>query len=541
MNKKEVHAEDLSQFHGDCELDREGKMSGIYLIPNGGSCRYSLSMQKIGSDYPVRGSLSLLDPATGQVMKVRKDRKHSEANSDPIADSKKEATKVDARIALYSASADGEDLRQLVADKARQLYNKYSLLMLDSTKKNVPLEQMTFSTAVNIYGQEYICHETQSADAQHNRNLRLIKVSGFISNTPISGLSLNNVKDVCKKIGGNWRPYINEAKKFVDYALRLTHNSPDVNIFRDYLERHPEKPKDNVSDFQKNAANSDILSADEESTLNQLILANIDNGILIGITLIKEGGLKTVEACELCWEDISYPEQFPDFVLVDFHRENVSGATHDYSFLMFPFGSAVLKERRAWLQQQGYSEEDIESMPVASADGNPCEKLEPGKLSNFCRAILHSAGAGYAKLAAQHDKEIGGGVKLLLNTYAYRLNDVCNLRNDPGVVAFMQHKSLYNMLQANNYRSFTDPIARHYIATALRRDTFRLAPQKQRKNTVRSKKLDSGKEVRVVSNSPQEKTSFLVKIRCKTGHPVEIESKLGCRIAFVDSLDHEAS
>lgn len=541
MNKKEVHAEDLSQFHGDYELDREGKMSGIYSVPNGGCCRYSLSLQKIGSDYLVRGSLSLLDPATGLVMKVRKDRKRCEDDSDAAADSKKESTKVDARIALYSASADGEDLRQLVADKARLLYNKYNLLLLDSAKKNVPLERMTFSTAVNIYGQEYICYGTRSVDAQHDRHLRLIKVSGFISNTPISGLSLNNVKDVCKKIGGNWRPYINEAKKFIDFALRLTHNSPDVNIFRDYLERNPEKPKDNASDLQKNAANSDILSAVEESTLNQFILPNVHIGMLIGVTLIKEGGLSTSEACELRWKDISYPEEFLGLALVDFHRENVSGATHDYSFLMFPFGSAVLKERRAWLQQQGYSEEDIEVMPVASANGNPCERLKPSKLSNFCRAILHSAGAGYAKLAAQHDKEVGGGVKLLLNTYAYRLNDVCNLRNDPGVVAFMQHKSLYNMLQANNYRSFTDPIARHYIATALRRDTFRLATQKQRKNTVRSKKLDSGKEVRVVSNSPQEKTSFLIKIRCKAGHPVEIESKLGCRIAFVNPSNHEAS
>lgn len=539
MNKKEVHAEDLSQFHGNHGLDREGKMSGIYSVPNGGCCRYSLCLQKAGSSYLVRGSLSLLDPATGQVMKVRKDRKRSENDSDSVANSKKESTKVDARIALYSASADEEDLRQLVADKARLLYNKYSLLLLDSTKKNVPLERMTFSTAVNIFSPQYLNYKTKSADEQHKRDLRLIKVSEYISNTPISGLSLNNIKDVCKKIGGNWHPYINEAKTFLDYALRLTHNSPNVNVFQDYLDRHPETPKDDVLDLQKSAANSDILSAVEESTLNQFILPNVHIGMLIGVTLIKEAGLSTSEACELRWKDISYPEEFLGLALVDFHRENVSGATHDYSFLMFPFGSAVLKERRAWLQQQGYSEEDIEVMPVASANGNPCERLKPSKLSNFCRAILHSAGAGYAKLAAQHDKEVGGGVKLLLNTYAYRLSDVCNLRNDPGVVAFMQHKSLYNMLQANNYRSFTDPIARHYIATALRRDTFRLVPQKQRKNTVRIKKLGSGKEVRVVSNSPQEKTSFLLKIRCKAGHPVEIESKLGCRIASTSPLKNE--
>ena len=128
MKTKKISATDISRFHGDQQLNKDGRMVGTYQQENGFYTRYSLNQQEAIASYLVRGSVSLFDPKTGQVFKV-KDR------SDTKADYLTQHQDVykDARLSIMLNSNQAEDLRQAIAEKSQALCSKHMSLLLDST------------------------------------------------------------------------------------------------------------------------------------------------------------------------------------------------------------------------------------------------------------------------------------------------------------------------------------------------------------------------------------------------------------------------
>ena len=535
MNKKKPQPYDLSQFHGDTELTSDGKMEGVYSIPGGADCNYSLSTQKAGANYCVRGTISLLDPVTGRVFKVKnrlKAKCDTSSNDDGLPSYKATPSYSDARIQLYSNSKDGSDLRRLIGNKACALYNDNLLLLLDASKKYVPLERMSFPLAVRIYADKYAEKESPgSQNAQHDRKRRLTKISQIILYEAIGDISLRSVEAACKSIGSNWREYIHEASIFLDKVMLFKHESLETNIFTDYLDRHPQRGPNKKPNHPKDVANSDILSVDEERELNRLIMSNISDGTFIALSLVKEGGLPAKDACNLTWNDLSFPDEFPGFALVKLHLEKFSSATHDYSFLLFPFAFQVLSARKKWLQEKGYSNRQIEQMPVASNPNNEKTALASDELVRISRTVLRDCGVGYATLAALEEYKKAAGITLLHNTYQYRLNDVCLLKYDPAIVKYMRHQSLGNMLQADHYRSFNDFSARYHIATALSRDT-RFESSQLNKKPIKKTKIGGFETIVVSSPTRQDVAAATFRLRLKPGECISISSVHGCVLSI---------
>lgn len=529
MKTKKISATDISRFHGDQQLNKDGRMVGTYQQENGFYTRYSLNQQEAIASYLVRGSVSLFDPKTGQVLKV-KDR--SDTKADYLTQN--QDVYKDARLSIMLNSNQAEDLRQAIAEKSQALCSKHMSLLLDSTAKSVPSEQMTLLVAIALFGNQYVQSRSKSAEAQHTRMLRLDRVANLIPQQKLGSLSLRVVKKACQELGDQWRKYVQEASSFVDYIFHLRRDASGHNAFQDYLERHPKEVKRNHQKAAKKAVNSDILSLEKEQKLNELISNNICNGCLIGILLVKEAGFSAAEACALTWKDVLPIKSIPDALWISHHHKDSAGATHNYSFPIVGFSVEILRARKSWLLSQGFSVEEIADMRVASSEKNPSIPLEPKDLTFTCRKVLRHFKVDYATLTGLQEYRSGAGITLLLRTYKHRLEDVCGLKNDPAAVTFLQHKSLSNSVQADHYRCFTDATGIYYLTTALRRDT-RFIKEHRRVKGLRRDKQEFGEQITVLPKNSHLRTHAEFRLHLEPGQTISISAPHGC-IAAVTNL-----
>lgn len=543
MKKKTITEVDVSRFHGDLELGEKRKMVGTYDLGGGIVANYSVTQQKPTAHWLARGSVSLVDPRTGSVMKVRKRKrkgkeplaadaeKPEEETGLGIDEGSAEKKKVfeDARISVNMNSLEPEAIRSEIAKKAKKLYNRNILQIRDSAEKAVPIADMSFALAVKVYEQSYLHRKVFSDDRRHTYQLFLAKNCECLPNKAIASISLNDVKEACRKIGDNWREYIKEAEKFLDYIFAMKRNSDCKNVFTEYLSRNPTEDKKAASRYRKAAANSDVLSESEERTLNQLILSDIGNGVLVGIALVKETCFSAKVVCGLKWNSVKTIENHPNAVLVSYRMDEIAGATHDYTFPVVGFGVKVLQERRTYLKGKGFSEKQIEEMYIASKADEPKEKLDDKVLTETSRNVLHNAGVGYAVLAGLREYQVGAGIALLQQTYRDRLETACGLIRDKAAVKFLMHRSLNNMLQANHYRAMTDETARYYFLTALERNK-RCEDVIKRKRTIARQKIEGGEVITAMPENSKYRSRATFRLRLKPGQMVTVRTAHGCRV-----------
>ena len=520
--------DDPSRFQGDKKLckhpstPKKFSMSGYYELDGGYMAKYSLTKQTPSARYPVRGSVALLDPLDGNILKAKTRKKNA------VLGTPKQQKEV--RCAIDSTSEDDCILRQKIANAATRLLNDHILILTDSAEKAVAVSSMPFSLAVAIYADRYLNTKSKSPGVRHTRYLRLKKMASKLQNTPIEQLSQRTLKKACSEIGKAWREYVQESSSFLTFVYHSKRNCEVCNPFENYLNNHPTLHQRNVGKLQKSASNSDILSTAEEQTLNSELLAHPENGLYAGVSLIKDAHLSTKAACSLVWNDIIpiIPlDTCADTVLVRYQRDEITGATHCYDFPIVGIGAKILLQRKEYLLSQGYSPDAIAHMPVVSADMCPKEKLAPAALTAACRHMLRHAGVGYATLAGLREMETGGGVNLLLRTYEVKLKERCNLQDDPSLCEFLMHKSLVNSVQAAHYRSFTDASALHMMQVALRRDK-RYEQEKRPKKPIKRKKIAGGEQITALAPSSHHRSQTTFRLRLKPGQFVQLRSQYGC-------------
>lgn len=523
MNKQHTPADSPQRFHGDKALNSSGHMAGSYVLPSGIICSYTINAQSPTARYPARGSVSLLDPRTGRVMRVKKRQLGTPRNTRTVSQ---------AIAYVNSDSMDAEVLRAHIARAATALYNDHILLIADAAQKACPAGESSFTLLLAQHQQQYLARRTSRSNMATTYRHRLERVARLIGDRVVSRIPLTAIDRIIDDLGPRWREYLQESERFLNFVYDYRADSERINPFTKYLLRHPATDSRNPRRLQQKASNTDVLSLDEERNLNHRIESNIDNGILVGITLVKEGGLTSKEACHLTWAEISPMPDYPDTLLIALRKDDMAGATHNYTFPLLPFGSRTLLKRLAWLREQ-YSEEQICRMPVASAENDPTKALDPSRLTDACRTVLHNCGVGYAALAGLQDLHTGAGIHMLHATYRYRLEDVCRLRDDPGLLTFMLHHSLTNLVQADHYRSFTDPTAQHMLHTAISRDNRFDPPSRSRQPVKRKKSGHAGERVTVQAPSSTAPNHVTLKAFVQPDGELRISAPTGFRITDI--------
>lgn len=524
-----------SQFAGSLAPDSDGKIRGEYQIKG---CRaifsYSLTMQKETADYQLRGTVSLKNPDTGHVMQkhgqLKREINKRRLERGQIPYSGDHPDEGAARGSVRVKSLEPNAIKQAIHNVSMRLYDTFVLDLEDGSKKHQPVENMTFSYAVKLYADDYTYTRSKNAKSQRGHYLQLKKVGEMLGPLKISQISQNTIKDLCNQLGSTWRKYIVEARSFLNFIIAVKKESECDNKFFDYLNGHPTLVRKAAKNLQKKAVVTDILSMEEERQLNYSILENIEQSAYIGITLIKEGHLSATQACVLTWEQILFPPEAPDTVFVALRRDDTAGATHDYTFPLFPFGAQIIKKRYAFLMER-LPESKVKKAPVVSDENDYLKAMAPQTLTTLCRNILQSTGNGYAKMAGLKGLEQSSGIQLLHNTYGYRLRVVCKLNSDPAIINFQEHRVLTNSVQADCYRSFTDASARYFLLTALQRDR-RFKENRLRKRTISHKKENGQKQITLKPPMETKKSIVSVDATLNPGDKIWIRVPHGCKVSW---------
>ena len=185
-----------------------------------------------------------------------------------------------------------------------------------------------------------------------------------------------------------------------------------------------------------------------------MIAAKTEDGRYVAATLVKDAGFSAKEACALQWGDVIFNDNSYGYVCIRLRRDDIAGATHDFTRPVLPFEGEVLHRRYDYLCTQ-YSSAELAEMPVASLGTNPKKALTNKTLASFCKAILLNSGfAGFANQVQQDSEKHGAGVNILLKNYTYKLSHYCGLYADKSDVRFLLGKSVAKDVTADNYRSF---------------------------------------------------------------------------------------
>ena len=264
--------------------------------------------------------------------------------------------------------------------------------------------------------------------------------------------------------------------------------------------------------------------------MNREILDNIDRGEYIGLMLMKEAGLTAQAACQINWSDINLPDTEPDVAYVRYRRDDLAGATHDYSFPIVGFGAWVLRQRWAWVMARLPAGTKIENRPVVTETNSTVRRLSSKTLMTCCRRVMKGLGVGYAQMIGRKAGQHGAGVRMLNNTYKHRLESICGLSDSSAVVKFLQHIQLSNSVLADHYRSLTDETGRWYLTTALRKDR-RFVENPQRKRNVRRERVDETEVTHIAPQDARYPTQATIKANLRDGEELVISAPHGLRIS----------
>ncbi len=513
MKIAKVPQDDTSRFSGDTEL-KGGEMRGIYHPSEAyavGCVKYSVSEQMPTAPYRVRGTVSVLDE-TGHVLRIR---------------GKKQS------CTLQLQSTESSAIRAEIVKKSVKLLAKCILIVIENAEKSETVDRMRLAVAIAMFLNGYVKDRSRSSIEMQKKRSRIIKAVGiYLGQERIGSISNARIAAFCREIGESWSIYINEAASFIDFVSREKLEAEARNPFRAYLEKNAAVKARNTTGLQAAAANTDILSYAEAQKLYRELAEHIGNGELFAVAIIAETGLATKEVSELKWSSVIWLDEDHTAAKLAYHRDNLAGSVHDYSFPLFPSGSRILAQRYDWLKAAGFSDDMIQKLPLVSEADNPKRPLEPKRLTSLCRSVLHSYGVGYARLVQLQCQTVGSGVKMLQQTYQHRL-EACGMDCDKALLHFMLHRSLNDSVQASHYRSFTDESATSLILGYLARDDLRFSgsekPEKGR--IIRKNRGKDGETVRALGGNKQ-RTQVEVSVHLKPGEQISISTQRGCRIAL---------
>ncbi len=403
--------------------------------------RYSLKPQSQGR-YALRGSISIIDPASGRVMQRKK------------ADDKSKMGEIRKEINTNASNVD--DIKEIIAKKAKKLYEENEINIKGAQRQRTIVDESELRILVVLYAPAFLAAKpSRSERAQAEWKRKLDKMAKLFRNKgKICNITEKQRKEVKKELGENWKEYFVATKNFLHYLYQHYTHHTVTNPFET-----ADLDSGNIKVVSGRVA-PELLSVKENQDMNLLIRDNLANGAYMGLALVKEGGYSAEEACALKWSDIEFDQSHNQGVFVHLSKESQAGATHDYTAPLFAVGARLLRERWVFLLQN-YSEVEVRRMPIASAPDDPTQPLLPEVLKAVCQSAVKQCSNGEA---AEGD----AGISIILRGYHARLLAIFH-DDDDGAVQFLRHNRLTSV-QADHYRSLVEKSARHYLRTMMHRD-----------------------------------------------------------------------
>lgn len=428
------------------------------------------------NDYLMRGSVSLLNPATGtplicvgQERKKRLNRLKEQTNivQAPIA-----------RKNIYSQSVDIEEIKTIIAIKVRELIVENSAALAEARKETALTPTLS---PLSLYWQKYGYGYLRAIGASANQEQRFSRIARAIAKlppmlpiaeiTPDLLASIQKAKEPKRKLSDN---SIRQLSRFWDYLVSKT--SLPENPFHAYQSIHAKKPKKDGVKLAMQNATPDHLFPAEEYALNRrlydLLVSWPDADpyicpIVLGIILAKDAGLNEDRILSLCWRDIEFDVEEEGFVRIRL-RAKQSSPIINFTRPVFPFGALVLHKAYD-AQKQQLSAEQLDHTNVLNLNGHPIPKSKwTSELRKLMKGLEIKPSVLYELKDPSH--QTSASLRYLLNTYKSKVEHSCGLElNDPAAIRYLKTMSLNNDVSAAYYRSFSSPDGLWKLYVAMRR------------------------------------------------------------------------
>jgi len=506
--------------------DSKGKIHGGCEIPGVARFRYHIASRDPESGCLLGGSVSLEDPETGYVMKKRGQayrnqvRERREKNL-PELQPDDAAFNVFKRLRVRST--DPHTIKMIIMMKVLELFSENILRLSSAAQKMGRIEDMSFSLATAMYGGKYIKKLSGSRDKKHRIKQRLTRVAKLMGPKPIKDLDKKDIEGLAIAIGSNAGQYIVAARKFLD-TLASEYQRPisGQNGFTEYIRSEEMKKKKKENDRKKakeDCVNTDVFSEAELLRLHRKIDEDIEDGRSMALVLAGEN-IPVAEGCKLLWRDLHFTQ---DWVWIKYRRDRLTGGQKDFTFAATRFGCRMLRKRYLFVCGK-VGEKKARELPIISTAGDVYQSVGQGAATNYCRTVIADyAPESYATMVGADARE--AGIKLLRDTREMRLEEVCGIGVDTGLLRHLQHLAPAS-IQSEHYRALSDESGLNLQEAMLRRDTLGMEVPTGKQITTETQ---DGRTVRTVhAQDLKRPLTVRIRIKLKAGELVWVGARYGC-------------
>ncbi|MBQ3356165.1 MAG: hypothetical protein IJG45_03530 [Oscillospiraceae bacterium] len=469
------------------ELNEVGQLVKLagYMEISGVTLRFSLSRQCAESSSPYRGTICIIDPATGRIMKAvgtdrskrekslknKRAKRNTEDGDGNSADTDQAELPVkrdsDRPLLLrrqitfkskkFAADAPYSDickeLAEYLVDRGKRLYHDNLSTIYNRIFESVTPKTITPLIALMLYFDSFVSKtRSQMKEDAHKRIKKEFEL--FLHQLPEKSMSSFIKRDFRS---------ILRLRKMSSTKIKVLFDFWEYCIGEHYCEAMdnpiplPEKRVESELARMRAASTPRILSTEQIAKLYQYCLDALD-GLACGICLLLNGYTEKFSR-KLKWKDIVFEK---GLVLILNYQAERAAATKDYTRPCNLLLGQLLRQRYQRLLQSGkYSEKKLMEMPIVSAK-SPKEVMENKAFVEKCTSVLGSCGVRpevFLNLQGQHC----AAAKLLLrNTYDYLVCSCMGIDDDDGTKSFLLGRMLESTTD-NNYVSYTSPEARERL------------------------------------------------------------------------------
>lgn len=469
----------LSNITPNLEDEQLVNLTGCLEV-SGITLRFSLSRQSAKSRCPYRGTISILDPATGRIMiAVGTDRRRHEkalrekrakrnggkSNSSSAATNQAECAannasenillrkQISFRSKRFAANAPYSDickeLAEYLVDQGKKLFHDYRSTVYNCIYESITPKTITPLFAHMLYFDSFIS-KTRSQMKDDARKRLKEKLELLLNQLP--------EKSMCSFIKRDFR---NNAhfKKLSGARIKVLFDFWEYCISEHYCEAMdnpiplPEKRVESEAARMKAASTPRMLSFEQIGRLYRYCLQAHD-GLACGICLLLNGYSEDF-ARKLKWKDVVFKNHL---VLILNYQAERAAATKDYTRPCNELLGKLLRQCYQALQQSGkYGENKLKEMPIVS--GKSPEKVLTNKVFvERCSSVLGYCGVPPEVFQNLQGKRCAAAKLLLRNTYEYLVCSCMGIDDDEGTKSFLLGRMLESTTD-NNYVSYTSPEA----------------------------------------------------------------------------------
>lgn len=419
------------------------------LYHNNAEFSFSLSKQKSGK-YLYRGRVSALG-ADGRIMKYAE----AQTGEQSPAAQKEYPSSTE----CYCNKDDEEAIQKAVLGKAIELYVHHMPQILRAMRESTHPNEITPAIAALLYLNRFfdVNYKDASEDTIKHYQWAIQKHFSQLPNIPMAKYKPSMISRYFKEnvVGSHARKLMKHFWQFLILRGYCTGSEDPFPV--------DEKRKISPQARQRESLRQDTLSLEEQDDLFESIMSkDAVTGGDCGIALSLWGDFHLDDG--LCWQDVLFDEQDIYLVLINYHRKDLAGATHDFTRPPFPQAAIILHRRYSELRSK-YSARELAKYPIISQEKNPAKAMSADALRGYIGLALRRIGVSEATFAALKDEKIAVSRLLLANSYVHNVTQRAGFQDVYGVANFLQGLSLRGSVTEDHYLSHTDPDAIEFMHT----------------------------------------------------------------------------